>query len=248
MPSRIGVIELDEIERIGRIAALGAAGCGVVDAAAPVEAGEWNEESWRRFDVLLFGIVADDESWDRFDCIRIANRAHLANPNVRLVALCGDRVRPLVRVRLAQSGMHRIWSARRTRTIDELTRLINPAPHEGDRLAARGFDVRGAVVGTRTDPAAVLDHILEVEMTEVFDAADRQADTGLSRRQIMRLRREISQLGDLSVPSGYATGGPAVDRSLPSWRAVVNYVNRARGYGESTADEADNERLVSISA
>jgi hypothetical protein len=232
MSNKIGVVELDEIERIGRLAALGAAGCNVVDAASPDEASTWSEKDWMRFDVLLFGVVADDTHWDRFESIRTARRAHLFNPNLRIVALCGSRVRPLVHVRLAQAGAHRMCSARRARTIDDLARLVSADPHEADRGTVLGFDVRGAVVGPRTDPSAVLDHVVENELDEVFDNAETQAETGLSRRSIIRLRREIAEIGDLSVPSGYATGGPYVDRSLPSWRSIVSYVNRARGLAD----------------
>lgn len=249
MANRIGVVELDEIERIGRLAALGAAGCNVVDAASPDEAAEWSDDEWMRFDVLLFGVVADDRHWDRFQAIRAARRAHQLNPNLRLIALCDARVRPLVRMRLLQTGMHRIAPARRIRTIDELARLVSPSAHEADTSKYVAFDVRGSVVGSRTDPAAVLDYIIEADITEVFDNADTQADTGLSRRHIIRLRREITELGDLSVPRGYATGGPYVDRSLPSWRSVVEYVNRSRGFDSAFEEEpARSLQRVALSA
>lgn len=235
MTNRIGVVEFDEIERIGRLAALGTAGCSVIDAVSPMEADGWSEEMWQRFDVVCFGIHPDHSSWDRFWCVDTARRAHLANPNLRLVGLYEKGVRPLVRKRLLGAGMHRLWPARRTRTVEELARLMMPQACEADRLQVSGYDIRGATVGPRTDPRAVLALVEGEDLREVFDHPETQATTGLSRRQIIRLRRRISELGDLSVPSGYATGGPDVDRSLPSWRSVVDYVNRARGYDEDAA-------------
>ena len=249
MPRRIGVIECDEIERIGRVAALQASGFAVAAAASPDDAFQWTDAHWRQFDLVLLGVAADQQRWDRFECISLARRAQATNPNARLVAVCGPRVLPLVKLRLLQAGVHRIWSMQLARTVEEIARLAHPAPHDGDRPPRLRCDVRGAIVGARTDPQAVLDFVINGKLQAAFEANDRQADTGLSRRQIIGLRRDISRLGDLSVPSGFATGGPAVDRSLPSWRSVVRYVNRARGFDEDAFSDAPSILYdVSLSA
>ncbi len=235
MANRIGVVEADEIERIGRLSALGNAGCNVVDAGSPDEATAWSESDWRRFDVLLFGVSPDHLHWDRFWSLDVAHTARQVHPNLRIIGLYGVGVRPLVRFRLAQAGIKRVWPARRARTADALVDLVTPRSHEADRPGLISPDIRGAVVGPHTDPTAVLEYVTSEGLTDVFDHTDSQAATGLSRRAIIRLRRCISDLGDLSVPSGYATGGPCVDRSLPSWRSVVDYVNSSRGWSDDLA-------------
>ncbi len=229
MANRIGVIEADEIERIGRLSALGAAGCNVVDAGSPMDAVDWSDADWRRFDVVLFGVSPDSTSWDRYWSLDVARTAHEVHPNLRIIGLHHAAMHPLVRPRLTQAGIKRAWPALRARTSYALVELLTPLPHEADESARFHPDVRGAMVGPRTDPAAVLAYVEDEELNAVFDHTETQADTGLSRRAIIRVRRRITELGDLSVPAGFATGGPCVDRSLPSWRAIVDYVNSARG-------------------
>lgn len=233
MANRIGVIEADEIERIGRLSALGSAGCNVVDAGSPEDAADWTEADWRRFDVVLFGLAPDRREWDRYWFLDVARTAHEIHPNLRIIGLHHSAMHPLVRPRLVAAGIKRAWPARLARTSSALVGLLTPRPHEADDPGSFGPDLRAAVVGPRTDPSAVLDYVATEGLSEVFDHADTQADTGLSRRAIIRVRRRITELGDLSVPSGFATGGPCVDRSLPSWRAVVDYVNFARGCADN---------------
>ena len=236
MANRIGVIESDEIERIGRLSVLANAGCNVVDAGSPEDAAQWSEADWRRFDVLLFGVTPDHGQWDRFGTLAVAAAAHEAHPNLRMIGLHSTGIHPLIRVRLAQTGLARVWPARLARTAEALVGLVNPRPHEADKPRRMAPDLYGAVAGPRSDPSAVLAYVQAEGLTEVFDHVDTQASTGLSRRAIIRLRRRITHLGDLSVPSGYATGGPCVDRSLPSWRSVVDYVNSARGGADDLAN------------
>lgn len=227
---RVGVIEHDEIERIGRVAALGSSGCSVVDAASIQEAADWSGADWRRFDVVVFGVCADHTAWDRYWCVDVARTARAEHPNLRIVGLHDHLVSPLVQVRLAHAGLQRLWAARQTRTANALASLVSARRHEADGHTFGCVDVRGVVVGRKSDPAAVLDWVAAEGLTDVFDNTETQADTGLSRRAIIRVRRKITELADLSVAAGFATGGPDVDRSLPSWRSVVDYVNRARGH------------------
>lgn len=246
MGNRIGVIEADEIERIGRLSVLDRAGCSVVDAATPDEAAEWGESDWRRLDVLLLGLAPDHSQWDRYGHLEIARAAHEAHPNLRVVALHAASMHPLVRVRLDLAGVRRACPSNLARTAQSLADLVHPRPHAVDRARKAACDVRGAIVGAHTDPTAVLKCVVDDDLCEVFDHADTQADTGLSRRAIIRIRSCVTRLGDLSVPSGYFTGGPCADRSMPSWRAVVDYVNCARGYdGVSASLFGDDRDMIS---
>jgi hypothetical protein len=52
----------------------------------------------------------------------------------------------------------------------------------------------------------------------------------VSRRAIMRIRREIAAIARVEEPA--ATGGPH-DARWPEWQQVVRFVNRVRGADES---------------
>lgn len=244
MGHHIGIVENDEVERFGRLGVLAAVGCNVSLSASVTEAATWSDDDWRRLDVVVIGVEPNRDHWDGFQSLRIARRARELHPNLRIVGIHDPALSPLLNLRMAESGVSRAWPRDQARTANELLALLSPRRHEGDSWETRTLRVHGAVVGKQSSPADVLDYITDAGLQSAFENASTQADTGLSRRTIIRLRQQISKLGDLSVASDYETGGPCVDRSLPSWRSVVDYVNLARGFDPCDVDGACYSRTA----
>lgn len=244
MGRHIGIVENDDVERFGRLGVLTAAGCNVVSAANATEAATWSDDDWSRLDIVVFGVEAERHHWDRFQGLRVARRCHELNPNLRIVGVYDPTASPLLNTRMRYSGISRMCSRDRARTAKDLVALVSPTPHRGDAWEMRTIYLHGAVVGKRSSPAAVLDYITDAGLQSAFDDPYTQAETGLSRRSIIRLRRDISKLADLTVTGGQGTGGPCVDRSLPSWRSVVDYVNSARGFEGGEIEDACSARTA----
>ena len=73
---------------------------------------------------------------------------------------------------------------------------------------------------------------LEWIQREGFDDAfsgESQKALPVSRRAIMRIRREIASIAHTSTPSG---SGSAAEVRWPEWQHVVRFVNRVRGADE----------------
>lgn len=122
--------------------------------------------------------------------------------------MSGHVVNEMLRIRMAEAGADLFYGHEDVSDPGRFSALILDAGP-----ARRGT----APAPSPLHPDAALDWIEAHELTEAF-SGEAQKSLPLSRRAVGHIRREVSIRG--------ALGGPP---SLPRWRQVVDFVNRARG-------------------
>lgn len=231
MPSVL-VAELNEIERFGRVAALRSLGWRAEGVASDDLDGSYCQLG--DFDVVLFGVASDRDSWDSYKAIEAVERLRRTPTEPRVLGVVAALDNPLLGVRLARAGVHVLWHRDDLQTVARLGGAVSGelVGYEPQPISC----VLGRIgVGPRTNPAAVLDYVRSEGIDAAFAVGLTQSDTGLSRRRIMRIRRDITDLADLRTAAARGCGGPVRNMSQPTWSEVVAYVNLARGNTNATS-------------
>ncbi len=223
----MAIVDDDLWVRHGRAAALGELHGYAVVELSPREAMDYGS-SWTKVDVALVDAHDATEPFDRFPGVRVveAIRAHEAQSPTLVIVISGHFGNAFLRLRMAEAGADYFYRHQDVKDLDLLLAAINspdPArrvrPPEPAVLAKLGL-------GPRSRPNAAL-HFLEDEgLVDAFDGRRSQKTLALSRRSIMRVRREMARLAGLS-PVSPVSASRHLD--VPEWRAVVDFVNRARG-------------------
>lgn len=242
------VIDDGEVGRLGRAAALAAAGHRPT-AMGWEEAGRLADEPGSTvFDLALVGLRPDPTSWDRYRMLTTVGRLHEGLPGEpELVGLLwGSAIdNPLLGIRLARAGVSRVVSAPSVACRRSLHALVTdrrvgvsprPTPHQ---LACAG-------VGPDTDPDALVSWVLDRAADpdrgraylDAFDPAHAQNTCGLSRRQAHTLRVRLARAGRILPSVTRGGGGPERDLSLPRWSEVVAVANLCRGFEPTGPVEA----------
>lgn len=226
------VVHGDEIERIGRQEVARRAGLDGIVAGAPSEVPALVAGADGPVRIVLF-VTPDHRRWDRYAAIEevaeaAATVAATGGRPWALVPIVDHRVNPLVKLRLQRLGASTAISKQAVTSaqgwIDVLTGAI-----EGDDITRVSHGLSLLAVGRRSDPAAALRWIEQKGWESAFRPGVTQGSSGLTRRQALHLRREVTRLGDLEVPPARWGGGPDRNVGLPFWRDVVDFVNVARG-------------------
>ena len=244
------IVERNEVGRLGRVAvarrALGPR--WVVSGAEPAapggESAALGATTIEMADAVLAVVQADGAGFDRFDVV--ADLRAWAVPtgdgDRPWTVAAVDSDNPLLRVRLAAAGVDRIVG---------LARVSVSAPGSFEAaISTRSESVArldtGAALGT--EPDAVLDYIVRHQLEAAFEPGLSQADTGLSRRAVLRIRRVIAELGAIRPSLDRYTGGADRRIDLPTWRDIVTYVNCARGevdWGDDAWGQGTGPRIGS---
>lgn len=229
----VAIVDDDLWVRHGRATALaGEPGFHVVEMT-PHQAMDYGS-AWEEVEVALVDAHDATEPFDRFPGVRVVEtiRAHPGRRDTVVIVVSGHCANIFLRLRMAEAGADFFYSHEDVPDLPSLISVIqNPdpvrkvAPPEPAVLAAMGLSP-----GSR--PNAAL-HFLEDEgLIDTFDAFDSfderpsQKTLALSRRSIMRVRKEMARLAGLT-PSKPVGASRQLD--APEWRAVVDFVNRARG-------------------
>lgn len=219
------VLDDDDLVRRGLASVFAEADGFSVRAAAPlVEALVWSDE-WDGVEVVVLDAYDAGEPFDRFSGVRLVQRLRQhagergARPTVVVVSGCATN--PFLRLRMAQAGADLLLSKAE---VDAAVLL----------RAASGARTGAPVCSSHRLPRAsglndLLDDLRRRDLGDAFRPGLTQDATGLSRRQVMALRREVQARGGLEPDPTLRGGGPGVRGAVPTWRAVVDYVNRARG-------------------
>lgn len=228
---RLVIVERNEVGRLGRVAvaqrALGAgwqvAGLRPSDLADGMRT---DTDLGPGIPGVILAIVGPDgPAFDRFDLVAgLGSLRTVTSEGVRpRVVAAVDSDNPLLRVRLAAAGVDRIVG------LSQVS-VSEPGVFAGAICIADGSAARsglGASLGT--DPDAVLDYVVRHHLEAAFEPGLSQAKTGLSRRAVQRIRRDIAGLGGIRPSLDRYTGGADRSVDLPTWRDIVTYVNCARG-------------------
>jgi DNA-binding NarL/FixJ family response regulator len=201
----------------------------LVGCASTSEAVAWDHE-WRGVDVAIVDAYDPRRTFDHFVGVEVVD--HLRSlrleqqPEVFVVGLQAGN--PYLTVRLAEAGADHVYRR------DELGSAA-------DLLAA----VRRPDGGRRPDPGAaclripglqgptrinrLLRLLAEGGLDRAFDPGVTQAASGFSRRQHINVRQLVHDEAQLDATARHRTGGRQVRGVVPTWREVVDFVNRARG-------------------
>ncbi len=232
---RVLVIAQDEVERLGLVALLGrddpdrrVLSWSLTDALARAREGAVAHPA--DVDCVLIDPQPLGGAFDRFEGVDVVRwlRASAA-PEARILALRDGSVNPLVGIRFHEAGVDSMVLRRSPSTSSDLLAAVDGATL-GNVLPDR-MSLLCLGLSDDTRPGAVLQYVRSEGLETAFTCSA-QLETGLSRRRIMRARAEIGLLSGLRAPvslSSYVRGQGA-GGTTPSWRAVVAYVNLARGF------------------
>jgi CheY-like chemotaxis protein len=203
-PMRIAVVDSDEWVRRGRVDALRSVhGVVVVRSDSAAEALRWSEE-WDDVDVVLVSAARTPSGFDRFPAVGVVESVRLrrSKGQTRVVAVAEQSDRDLLRARLGEAGADFMYSTGQLRTVPELLDALQG--HASAALTPRPSRLN-----------ATLAFISAVGLEDAFMPGQPQKQLALSRRQVITLRRRLSQFLGLLEP--------------PPWRDLVEQINRARG-------------------
>lgn len=232
---RLVLIERNEVRRVGRTA--------VAVAALPPG---WLVDGWdpellrfggRRDGVaahdvaagaacVLVTVEADGGGFDRFDLVEVVAEIVDGGPDRPAVLVAApERFNPMLEARLAAAGADLVvgesWLAS---SGDGRFAAAVERARAATFMASSGTDG-----GFGTDPTAVLRYVTAGGFEQAFEPGRAQNQLGLSRRTVLRIRRDIARLGAIRPSLDRFGGGSHRDIDLPTWREVVAYVNCARG-------------------
>lgn len=195
-------------------------------AAAPLaEALAWDDE-WDGVEVVVLDAYDAGEAFDRFSGVRVVQglRGRAGTPDERatVVVVSGCAANPFLRLRMAQAGADLLLSKAEVDAA-VLLRAAEGALADPKRARPPGDLPRASGLN------GLLEDLRRRDLAGAFRPGLTQDATGLSRRQVMALRREVQARGGLEPDPTLRGGGPGVRGAVPTWRAVVDYVNRARG-------------------
>lgn len=251
--AQVLIIDDREISRLGRAAVLTALGLEPVtiswnDVEAALDEGRLQLD---RVGLLIASMRPNVESWDRFGAVGILAKLVTETPaSARIIALLrGPAIdNPMLGLRLASAGVHRVVASGDASSTDQIRRLVED-PGVGWAPAPSHSDLALLSVGPTSDPEAVVAWVMDRLLADPDANAYRNAFTpgiaqnacGLSRRKAHSMRVRLSALGRLAVSPSRFGGGPPKDCTLPRWTEVIAIANLCRGYHPDPA-ELDGER------
>ena len=183
---------------------------------------------WEGVEVALVDAHDETEPFDRFPGVTVveAIRANQGPEPTLVIVISGHRDNVFLRLRMAEAGADYFYRHEEVRDLPSLVSAIEHPDPERRALAPDPAVLAKLGLGPGSRPNAAL-HFLEDEgLVGAFDGQRSQKSLGLSRRSIIRIRREMGRLAGLSPANPI---GPSRRLDAPEWRAVVDFVNRARG-------------------
>ena len=226
---RVAIVDDDLWIRSGRAHALSAVdGIDVVTTVDHTEAID-SIGLWDTVDVALVDAWDHRAGFDRFPGVAVveAIRRSRTPDETTIIVITGHVVNDMLRLRMAEAGADYFYGHDDVAGIDELVGVIRePGIDRRPDLSAATMADLGVRPGSR--PNAALAWIREEGLDDAFSGESQKA-LPVSRRAIMRIRREIGTIARVNEPR--ATGAEHEVR-WPEWQSVVRFVNRVRGVDE----------------
>jgi CheY-like chemotaxis protein len=225
----LAVLGFDRWARRGLAATAEGLGVAVVVTSS---LGSADHDVLRRAATTDLALVdVDLPGWDRWGglaCVSAlrAVRSGAAGPTVVVVS---DRANDLhLRRRCAEVGVDVLLPAAAVATEADLSAVLD-APRRRALPPPNPVELRGAGLRPGGSITAALEAVQGTRAAEAMARGEAVAATGLSRREVLRVRRTVSGLARLCSSADRAAGGPHRDLTLPTWREVAAFVDRARG-------------------
>jgi CheY-like chemotaxis protein len=226
---RVAIVDDDLWIRNGRAHAL--ADIDGIDVVATVDHGQAIDSVglWERVDVALVDAWDHRAGFDRFPGVAVveAIRRSRTGEETTIIVITGHVVNDMLRLRMAEAGADYFYGHDDVAGIDELVEVIRePGVDHRPQVAADALADLGLRPGGRAN--AALAWVRKEGFDDAFSGESQKA-LPVSRRAIMRIRREIGTIARVDEPR--ATGAEH-DVRWPEWQNVVRFVNRVRGIDE----------------
>lgn len=149
-------------------------------------------------------------------------------PSARMVIACPSLPNPVLRLRMASVGVAEWVLVDEIEDAGSWVDLVAGHRH-GTAPTVTSAERSRHALGLRADPEGMIRWIRAEGIEDAFAFDRPQHQTGLSRRQILRARHELSMRGDIHLPLHRRTGGHDRREDVPHWRDIVEVVDLARG-------------------
>lgn len=223
---RVVIVDDDPWVRRGRSEWLSEVpSCQVVASLSPPEALAFDR--WHECDVAIVDAWDEGQDFDRFPGVAVVERIRAARgPDLLIIVISGHVFDDMLRLRMAEAGADFFYGHNDVRDVETLVEAIS-RPEETRRVTP-GNPERLAQLGLSavSRPNATLRAIEDEGMKTAFAPGLSQKQTTLSRRAVINARKRLAAVAKLSSD---AASGRSRESSVPEWRAVVRFVNRARG-------------------
>jgi DNA-binding NarL/FixJ family response regulator len=223
---RVAIVDDDLWIRNGRAQALaevdGIEVVGTMDHAAAVDA----TDLWDRVDVALVDAWDHRAGFDRFPGVAVveAIRRGRSAEATTIIVITGHVVNDMLRLRMAEAGADFFYGHEDVAGVAELVDVVlNPGVDHRPEVTADAFRELGVRAGSR--PNAALAWLRGEGFDDAFTGESQKA-LSVSRRTIMRIRREVGAIARVEQTS---TSGNDNEPRWPEWQHIVRFVNRVRG-------------------
>lgn len=225
---RVVVVDDDEWIRRGRADALRQA--AVVESVQTVDHAHALRfaSSWDEVDVVIVDAHDENASFDYFAGVKVvqAIRARRTAAETRVIVITGHVLNELLRLRMAEAGADEMYGHGEVRSASQLIEvLLRPRR----TISLTEDELYTAGLSPRSSPNAALEWIErqpDLAIPGAFADDESQKALPISRRRVLTTRQRIAQLAGLRPDA--RTRRSAV--SIPEWRQIVSFVNRARGH------------------
>jgi CheY-like chemotaxis protein len=224
-PHRVVIVDDDVWVRGGRAQALsGVDGIEVVATVSHAEALD-RPELWDGVDVVLVDAWDPRAGFDRFPGVRVVEAIRsVGGPDVMVIVITGHVINDMLRLRMAEAGADFFYGHDDVSNLDQLLAVITcPDDERRPELDPDRLELLGVRPGSQ--PNAVLNRVSDQQWQAAFSGQS-QKSLPLSRRAIMRIRRELGEVGRVAPSTGTSR-----QARWPEWQQIVRVVNLARGAG-----------------
>ena len=220
---RVAIVDDDLWIRSGRSEALAAVEGIEVVAALDHRAALADPHLWTSVDIALVDAWDRHAGFDRFPGVAVVESIRMARlrSETAIVVISGHVLNDMLRLRMAEAGADYFYGHDDVSDINSLSEVVlRTRNSRGPRVEAVLLEADPAC-----RPNAALAWIKDRGLESAFSGESQKA-LPVSRRTIMRMRRELGSLSESPDPVG--SGSPAPITS-PSWYQIKRFINRARG-------------------
>jgi DNA-binding NarL/FixJ family response regulator len=223
---RVAIVDDDLWIRSGRSEALAKVESLEVVATLDHGAALADPDLWSSVDVAVVDAWDRNAGFDRFPGVTVveAIRRVRSRTETVIVVISGHVLNDMLRLRMAEAGADYFYGHDDVSDVRHLSQaVIRARDGHGHDIESARLDAATALGGAR--PNAALSWIEERSMQGAFSGESQKA-LPVSRRTIMRMRRE---LGNLSQSQPVSNSGSQAPLTSPSWRQIRRFIDRARG-------------------
>ncbi len=174
---------------------------------------------WDRVDVALIDAWDHRAGFDKFPGVGVveAIRRVRTPAQTTILVVTGHVVNDMLRLRMAEAGADFFYAHDDVADLDRLAAAILEPSRERGALDGHGSGM--------VRPNAALAWVTDRGLQEAFSGESQKA-LPMSRRTIMRMRREVGSMAEAPASN---SSGSLTPRTSPAWHQIKRFIDRARG-------------------